>query len=212
MFERFICWSVGTRGILRDSRVYSRYHTPLYLYTTFQGTTTQGKFSYLEPIPSIHINPIFSLGRSNQFSPSRIDRYISHFGPLNHQIELSNHSIIFLDAPGLVEEDRQRLLYGYSFSSWSAKPNGPIDFIKKLPSSATGIDRKATVLFSHIPLSRPDGTDCGPLREKGSINKGSGFGYQNTLSEEATEFLLGSIRPSIIFRYVLFRTFILLID
>ena len=197
---------------MRGLRVYSRYPTLLYLYTIFQGTTTQGKFSCLEPIPSIHVNPIFSLGTSNQFSPSRMDRYISHFGPLNRRIEISNHSIIFLDAPSLVEEDLQRLQYGYSFSSWSAKPNGPIDFVKNLPSSATGIDRKATVLFSHIPLSRPDGTDCGPLREKGSINQGSGFGYQNTLGEEATEFLLGSIRPSIIFRYALFRTFVSLID
>ena len=148
--------------------------------------------------------PLFSIGSSRKFSPSRVDRYISHFGPLNRRIEISNHSIILLDAPGLVEEDRQRLQYGYSFSSWSAKPNGPVDFVKKLSSSATGIGGKATVLFSHIPLSRPDGMDCGPLREKGSINQGWGLGYQNTLSEEATEFLLGSIRPSIIFRYAHF--------
>lgn len=152
----------------------------------------------------IHTNSNFSIGGSDAFSPSRAARYISHFGPLNRRIEISNHSIIFLDAPGLVEEDRQRLQYGYDFASWSAKPNGPVDFIKKLPESATGISGKSTVLFSHIPLSRPEGTDCGPLREKGSINQGWGFGYQNTLSEETTEFVLGSIRPSIIFRYVSF--------
>ena len=59
---------------------------------------------------------------------------------------------------------------------------------------------KPTVLFTHIPLSRPDGTDCGPLREKGTVHRGAGFGYENTLSEEASSFLLQNIRPSIIFR------------
>lgn len=191
---------IGTRGTTKDSRAYLRCLTLLYLYIISPETTTQGRLSLPFTASPIHANSKFSIGKSEEFSPTRAARYISHFGPLNRRTEISNHSIIFVDAPGLVEEDRQRLQYGYTFKDWAAKPGGAIDFVKKLPPWS--VDEKPTVLFSHIPLARPAGTDCGPLREKGSINQGWGFGYQNTLTEEASEFLLGSIRPSIIFRCV----------
>lgn len=58
------------------------------------------------------------------------------------------------------------------------------------------------VLFTHIPLYRPDGTYCGPLREKGTIRVGVGMGYQNTLGKHASQRLLETIQPSLIFRYV----------
>lgn len=58
--------------------------------------------------------------------------------------------------------------------------------------------------MTHIPLSRLDNTPCGPLREKGMIQRGAGFGYQNTLSGEASDFLLSSIKPVAIFRYNFF--------
>lgn len=58
------------------------------------------------------------------------------------------------------------------------------------------------VLFTHIPLARPLDADCGPLRERGTIRQGHGLGYQNTLSNEASQFLLRSLGPSLIFRFV----------
>lgn len=64
------------------------------------------------------------------------------------------------------------------------------------------------MLFSHIPLSRPSHTSCGPLREKGTIHHGAGLGYQNTLSDEASRFLLQNVRPFIIFRYVPFHSLV----
>ncbi|KIM92101.1 hypothetical protein PILCRDRAFT_810120 [Piloderma croceum F 1598] len=144
------------------------------------------------------------LGASPSFSPNATARYKSHFGPLNHRITISNHSVLFIDAPGLVEEDRERMRHGYPYGGigeggkggWSAMPGGTVDFVRQF--AAKKID-KPTVLFTHIPLSRPDGTDCGPLREKGTITRGAGHGYQNTLNEEASNFLLQNLRPSIIF-------------
>lgn len=56
-------------------------------------------------------------------------------------------------------------------------------------------------MLTHIPLARPEKTDCGPLRERGTIRQGVGWGYQNTLTEEATKFVLEELRPSAIFRY-----------
>jgi ethanolamine phosphate phosphodiesterase len=136
---------------------------------------------------------------------------------------------VFIDAPGLVGEDRERARHGYAFGGpdsendegkggWSAIPGGTVEFVRQFAAGqfilllALDIETiadvehcpekhdKPTVLFTHIPLSRPDGTDCGPLREKGTIHRGAGFGYENTFSEEASNFLLQNIRPSIIFR------------
>ncbi len=56
------------------------------------------------------------------------------------------------------------------------------------------------ILFSHIPMSRPDGSSCGPLRERGTIRRGVGIGYQNTLGKQTSTFLLDSFRPTLIFR------------
>ena len=58
------------------------------------------------------------------------------------------------------------------------------------------------VLLTHIPLSRPHGTDCGPNRERGTIRPGKGFGYENTLSSEISGFLMERVRPVLIFRCV----------
>lgn len=59
------------------------------------------------------------------------------------------------------------------------------------------------ILFSHIPLFRPDTASCGPLRERGTIRRGVGYGYQNTLGKQTTQYLLNSVRPSLVFRHVL---------
>ncbi|KAF5380541.1 hypothetical protein D9615_004535 [Tricholomella constricta] len=54
------------------------------------------------------------------------------------------------------------------------------------------------VLLSHIPLAR-EVYNCGPLREKGTIRPGMGFGCQNTLGKEVMNFLLEELQPSVIF-------------
>ena len=61
-----------------------------------------------------------------------------------------------------------------------------------------------TLLFSHIPLARPERASCGPFREVkhgpgGSIQKGAGHGYQNLLGRLTSAFLLESLQPTAIF-------------
>lgn len=71
------------------------------------------------------------------------------------------------------------------------------------PSSSADVDPAETaarILFTHVPLSRPEGASCGPLRERGTIHQGRGLGYQNLLTPQASQFLLQSIRPAIVFR------------
>ena len=61
------------------------------------------------------------------------------------------------------------------------------------------------ILFTHIPLFRPDGAGCGPLREAGTIRRGAGPNYQSTIGKGASAFLLDHLHPAIIFRSVIVR-------
>ena len=92
-----------------------------------------------------------------------------------------------------------------------------MEFIKSMPAgkllrhlcriyssdrSALGSRDQPSILFSHIPLSHPDTISCGPLREYGTLRRGVGVGYQNTLDKQTTEFLLENLRPLAVFRWV----------
>lgn len=122
-----------------------------------------------------------------------------------------------VNAPGLVDEDNDRAMKGVSYARWAAAmPGGPIEFVYSTGgrmlyalivislidarSKDAGHSETPTILLTHIPLARPEGSDCGPLREKWTIHQGVGFGYQNTLSDEASEFVLQALKPSAIFR------------
>lgn len=106
---------------------------------------------------------------------------------------------MFIDAPALIEEDLLRAERGHTFDSWPVIAHGPVEFVKRIASTDPP---GPVVLFTHIPLSRPSDASCGPLREKGTVRQGYGFGYQNTLMDGATEFLLQSLKPSLVMRFV----------
>ncbi|KAG6836854.1 hypothetical protein H0H93_002295 [Arthromyces matolae] len=119
------------------------------------------------------------------------NRYSQVFGPFNQQVVIHNHTFLLIDAPGLVDEDYQRAAYGVGYDKWTPLPDGTAAFVKSVKR-----DQNPLILLSHIPLARPDSASCGPLREKGTIRRGVGHGYQNTLGKQTTAFLLQSIRPS----------------
>jgi hypothetical protein len=57
---------------------------------------------------------------------------MTHFGPLNRLISIANHSVVLLDALGLVEEDIERQDRGQSFSTWKPVRGGPVEFVNSL--------------------------------------------------------------------------------
>ncbi|KII92971.1 hypothetical protein PLICRDRAFT_696224 [Plicaturopsis crispa FD-325 SS-3] len=136
------------------------------------------------------------LGTSPAFTKSARRRYFNHFGAFNQEVSVRNHSFLLLDAPGLVEEDYQRAAKSLPYQDWTPLRNGPIEFVQSL---APGEHTQPVILLSHIPLFRPDSKSCGPLREKGTIRRGVGHGYQNTLGKQTTAFLLETLRPSAVF-------------
>jgi hypothetical protein len=161
------------------------------------------------------------LGYNQAFSSRARERYQAHFGALNQVLEVSNHSLVLIDAPGLVEEDYRRHSAQTDFGSWLPTAGGSIEFVQSIRQSESPASfcqhgtalccgsvclslspdpiSEPTILFSHIPLSRPEGANCGPRREKGTIHRGAGMGYQNLLGRETTQFLLESIKPDLIF-------------
>ena len=162
-------------------------------------------------IPGNHDIPI---GGNPSFSPHARERYEKHFNLPNTVLEVANHSLILLDSVGLVEEDYRRYADEMQYGDWEAVPGGVIEFVKDLGDCTLRLSpysfcqnhvlnpvlpEEPRILFSHIPLARPEGASCGPLREHGRISKGAGPGYQNLLGSETSRFLLDELNPSIIF-------------
>jgi hypothetical protein len=117
------------RDIFNGSKA-SFHWTQPFRNISFRETMIQG----MSPTsPTIHLTEVLSsLGVSTRFSTKARARYISHFGPLNGKITVANHTIIFLDAPGIVEEDSQRAARRQSYSQWKPVSGGPIAFVQSL--------------------------------------------------------------------------------
>ncbi|KAI0769687.1 Metallo-dependent phosphatase-like protein [Trametes elegans] len=160
-------------------------------------------FTAKKDMPTFYLpgNHDLGLGASSaayRFSDHARERYLANFGPLNQRIDLRNHTVLLIDAPGLVDEDRARALAGMSYTEWaSSHPDSTIAYVQTFSRNRPEGERP--ILFTHVPLFRPEGTSCGPLRERGTIRQGRGLGYQNLLSPQASQFVLQGVRPAIIF-------------
>jgi hypothetical protein len=80
-------------------------------------------------VPGNHDLP---LGPNRLFSPYARDRYAKHFSPPNAILPVANHSLILLDAVGLVEEDYRRYAAEMQFGEWDGLEGGVIEFVKSL--------------------------------------------------------------------------------
>ena len=69
------------------------------------------------------------------FSEHARERFYTHFGLLNQVVQVTNQSsLVILDAPKLVDEDDERISYGFSLEQWSPS-GGPLEFVKTLPDT-----------------------------------------------------------------------------
>ncbi|KAF8633445.1 hypothetical protein AX17_004614 [Amanita inopinata Kibby_2008] len=159
------------------------------------------KFNLIFALPDAEMryipgNTDISLGMATKHSKDVKSYYVQAFGPLNQVFSIRNHTFVGLDAPGLVDEDYQRAAQGKGYEDWDALSGGPIEFVRSI---ATDEHEHPLVLLSHIPLSRPITASCGPFREKDTIHRSVGHGYQSMLGKQTTAFLLETLRPSIVF-------------
>lgn len=87
--------------------------------------------------PAVH--PILSFAHTApslnmQSKKSRIARrrYHKHFGPFNQAVSIANHTLVLIDAPGLVEEDNTRASHKIQLENYTPVKNGPMEFVKSI--------------------------------------------------------------------------------
>lgn len=100
------------------------------------------------PIYFVPGNNDIPLGRldANTFAPSPVARrrFMEHFGQLNQVVPIANHSLVLLDAIGLVEEDHRRYAAEVQFGEWEGVNGGVVEFVKELAESEfNGLSERA---------------------------------------------------------------------
>ncbi|KAJ1911328.1 hypothetical protein IWQ60_010197 [Tieghemiomyces parasiticus] len=125
------------------------------------------------------------IGVSQSVILPALTRFQRVFGPVNYRLTVANHTLVILD--------------DLSFGN-TVLPELSRNTTRFLDEVATESDSTLRLLFTHIPLYRPDGTDCGPRRHNNTpINQESGFQYQNLVLEEDTATILTKLRPAVVF-------------
>ncbi|KAF6760199.1 Metallo-dependent phosphatase-like protein [Ephemerocybe angulata] len=162
----------------------------------------KGIFSHPSKVPVYYVpgNNDIWLGEITPYAKAIRGFYTNSFGPLSQTFDVQNHTFVILDAPGLVDEDYLRAGKGVPFAKWKPLSNGAISFVTDIASNLQREEpQKPTVILSHIPLARPEMANCGPLRERGTIRRNVGHGYQSMLGRQTTSFLLKTLKPLAVF-------------
>ncbi|KAG0368238.1 hypothetical protein BGZ54_002374 [Gamsiella multidivaricata] len=111
-------------------------------------------------------------------------RYKKEFGSVNYEIDVGNHSFIIMDT--------------LSFSS-------NITFIREESRAfVSRIGREGSILprmlFTHVPLFRPDTTFCGEARESDQpILSRNGEQFQNMVNASLSRAILGRVQADMVF-------------
>ena len=130
------------------------------------------------------------IGLGDGIQADRLNRFKTHFSSLNitsQHLQLGSFDIVLLDSPSLL-------------SSNPEISEAPLTFLEKLETASgttQGVQPNVgRLLFTHLPLWRPADSDCGSQREsKKGIVMGSGYQYNNMLSEELSLKILESTWP-----------------
>lgn len=67
-------------------------------------------------------------------------RYVKYFGAMNQVTTISNHTLVFLNAPGLVEEDYQRARHPgmKDYQHYETVKGSTVDFVRSHAPSMGG--------------------------------------------------------------------------
>lgn len=143
----------------------------------FKETTSS---PYIASLPGNH-----DIGVSDTVSPKALSRFENHFGSPSSEFQAGDFTVILLDTVSLSAEKSPII------SRQSQQ------FLDSLRSYEPAEPR---ILLTHIPLYRPEGTSCGPLREsQNPIHVGKGYQYQNVLTPELSQKVVDIIRPLAVF-------------
>ncbi|KAF9098272.1 hypothetical protein BGX29_007718, partial [Mortierella sp. GBA35] len=124
------------------------------------------------------------VGFGNTLIRSSMARYKRVFGSVNYEVKVGNHSLVVLDT----------LALSSNISSIRHESQQFLDHIKQESPTLPRI------LFTHVPLYRPDATYCGKEREtKQLILDRKGEQYQNMVNKTLSREILEGIQPDMVF-------------
>ncbi|KAG9069091.1 hypothetical protein KI688_009986 [Linnemannia hyalina] len=111
-------------------------------------------------------------------------RYKGDFGSVNYEIKVGNHSLVILDTLSLS-------------SNITSIREESRDFLAKMEQEKP---KEPRILFTHVPLFRPETTSCGEAREAQQlILDGNGEQYQNMVNASLSREILRKVQPDMIF-------------
>ncbi|KAJ2747164.1 hypothetical protein GGI20_000778 [Coemansia sp. BCRC 34301] len=125
------------------------------------------------------------IGIGNTVIGHALDRFHRYVGPTNQVLDMGGHQIVLLDTLTL-ESDSDQV---------SAASRHLVDRMRNETAN------KPRLLFSHVPLWRPNDTYCGPLRQhsvKSLLNR-RGYQFRDQLFQNTTAMLLDAIKPAAVF-------------
>lgn len=122
------------------------------------------------------------IGFGNGIQEHVLDRFQAEYGPTSYIFKTSHYSIIVIDTVSL------------SATKDLASKRQALDVLKQpLPPHPR-------IMFTHVPLYRPDNTFCGQDRQHASpIRQGRGYQYQNLVDQRLSSQLLEHIKPVAVF-------------
>ncbi|KAI9317126.1 Metallo-dependent phosphatase-like protein, partial [Dichotomocladium elegans] len=110
-------------------------------------------------------------------------RFQSEFGSTSYTFRAAHYSIVVIDTVSLsAHNDLQTKQQAWDVIEGMLPP-------------------QPRILFTHVPLYRPPGTDCGPDRQGRTreIRQGQGYQYQNLVDEALSQKILERINPVAVF-------------
>ncbi|BGP18748.1 hypothetical protein JCM10213_003053 [Rhodosporidiobolus nylandii] len=154
--------------------------------------TSSWSSSLVPPIPSIVLPGNHDLGLhlpSASLASYHRERFADVFGPTWGEREWNGWRIVWVDSMALLEHE-----------FWEGS-GGTFASMKGWLEGLKGADPTTpTILLTHIPLFRPEGTFCGSERESSRpIRQGAGRNYQNELGARETKWLVERVGPTVVY-------------
>ncbi|KAJ1987991.1 hypothetical protein EDC05_005545 [Coemansia umbellata] len=125
------------------------------------------------------------IGIGNTVVQGALERFHKTVGPTNQVIELGGHQIVLLDTLTLESDSPEVSSASNKLVEWLAKQND---------------EHKPRLLFTHVPMWRPNNTLCGPLRQSLPwLRNRRGYQFRDQLFQNTTTYLLERIKPLAVF-------------
>ncbi|CAN6626564.1 cell division control protein 1 [Trichomonascus vanleenenianus] len=124
------------------------------------------------------------IGFGNTIVEHALKRFEREFGTPSSTVDLFGHTFVLADTISMMNTQNETVF------------QPPFKFLEAIEEKAG--DKR--ILLTHVPLYRPKGTSCGPLRESGeALRYIRGYQYETMVTPKLTQELLRRVKPIAIF-------------